>query len=78
MPQLYDEPISAMTNATGAPATFTWRGETMAVRQILSVWQAAGDARLYRAGVTTAAGGAAIVEIVDRPGSGWAIRHLWR
>jgi hypothetical protein len=76
MTQLYDEPIRTRTTASGSPAAFTWRGETMPVRQVLGVWQAAGDARLYRVGVTTAVG-PAIVEIVDRPDSGWAIRHLW-
>lgn len=76
MTQLYDEPIHARTTSAGAPSALTWRGETMPVRQVLGVWQAAGDARLYRVGVTTAEG-PAIVEIVDRPGSGWALRHLW-
>lgn len=78
MPQLYDEPITARITPAGNPSMLTWRGETMAVRQILSVWQAEGDARLYRIGVTTAGGRPATAEIVDRPGSGWALRHLWR
>lgn len=76
MTQLYDESVHAHTTPAGLPAAFTWRGETMPVRQVLGVWQAAGDARLYRVGVTTV-GGPAIVEVVDRPGSGWVIRHLW-
>jgi hypothetical protein len=73
---LYDEPISAETRAGGVPAAITWRGSRMHVRQVMSVWQMPGDARLYRVGVTTADGRSGMAEIVAAPGA-WRLRRYW-
>ncbi|RAY14550.1 hypothetical protein DPM19_12270 [Actinomadura craniellae] len=73
---MYDEPISAETRVGGHPAAITWRGRRMHVRQVLSVWQMPGDARLYRVGVTTADGAAGMAEIVASPDT-WRLRRYW-
>jgi hypothetical protein len=76
VPQLYDEPITTETTASGIPAALHWRGTRMHVRSVLAVWQAPGEGRLYRVGVTAPGGEPGIAEIAGGA-SGWRLRHLW-
>ena len=57
-------------------ASITWRGGRMHVRSVLAVWQAPGEGRLYRVGVTAASGEQGVAEIAGHAGS-WRLRHLW-
>lgn len=76
MSKLYDEPISTETTAAGTPSAITWRGGRMHVRSVLAVWQAPGEGRLYRVGVTGPGGEPGVAEIAGGSG-GWRLRHLW-
>jgi hypothetical protein len=76
VPQLYNEPIRAEITPAGTPAAFHWRGGRMHVRSVLAVWQAPGEGRLYRVGVTTAGGEPGVAEIAGGT-DGWRLRHLW-
>ncbi len=76
MSQLFDEPITAETTPAGTPSAITWRGGRMHVRSVLGVWQAPGEGRLYRVGVTVPSGEPGVAEIAGSPG-GWRLRHLW-
>lgn len=48
----------------------------MHVRSVLAVWQAPGEGRLYRVGVTGPGGEPGVAEIAGGSG-GWRLRHLW-
>jgi hypothetical protein len=76
MPHLLNEPISADTTPAGVPVALRWRGDRMPVRSVLAVWQAPGEGRLYRVGVTAPDGEPGIAEIATGT-DGWRIRHLW-
>lgn len=74
---LIDEPITAETTA-GRPVRFTTtRGRCYQVRRVLGVWQAPGNARLYRLQVA-APGGTAIAEVVgSEEDRSWRLCRLW-
>ena len=76
MSKLYDEPITAEITPAGTPASITWRGGRMHVRSVLAVWQAPGEGRLYRVGVTAPTGEPGVAEIAGHAGT-WRLRHLW-
>ncbi len=76
VPTLLDEPIDTETTRTGTPITLHWRKGRLPVRQVCAIWQAPGQGRLYRVGVTTPGGQPAIAEITERAG-GWRLRYLW-
>jgi hypothetical protein len=76
MSQLYDEPISARTTPGGMPAAISWRGDQMNVRHVHSVWQVAGDVRLFRIGVTAAGGRSGVAEIAGG-GADWRLLRIW-
>jgi hypothetical protein len=75
MSQLYDEPISAQTTESGTPSAISWRGARMHVRHVHSVWQAAGDVRLFRIGVT--AGDRSGVAEIAGNGGDWRLLRIW-
>lgn len=72
---LYDEPITAEVTPSGTPAAISWRGTSMPVRHVHSVWQAAGDVRLFRIGVT-ADGRQGLAEIAGT-GASWRLLRIW-
>jgi hypothetical protein len=76
MPALLNEPIDAETTPAGTPLSLHWRDDRLHVRQVCAVWQAPGDGRLYRVGVTAPGGQHAIAEITERAGA-WRLRYLW-
>ena len=76
MPALLDEPIDAETTPRGTPVVLHWRKGRLPVRQVCAIWQAPGQGRLYRVGVTAPGGAHAIAEITERAGT-WRLRYLW-
>lgn len=71
-----DEPIDTETSTAGTPIILHWRKGRLSVRQVCAIWQAPGQGRLYRVGVTTPGGQHAIAEITERSG-GWRLHYLW-
>jgi hypothetical protein len=76
MPALLNEPIAAETNPAGTPITLHWRKGRFPVRHVCAIWQAPGDGRVYRVGVTAPEGHAAIAEVTERAGE-WSLRYMW-